>query len=148
MSRATGRNQTSERKAMAKKRAPKRQVWNKGLEVGKRDGFTPVSDLRSRKTLRFQPPQPLIPLQRPKAPRYPPHLSHAPPSSERTYSRYPCGSRNHRTPTSKPSHSDRAHAADCQSWEMNLTAARWTSIQEPLVVLHPPLMTSPPSESA
>src|SRR6202011_5936209 len=41
MSRATGRNQTSERKAMAKKRAPKRRVWNKGLEVGKRDGFTP-----------------------------------------------------------------------------------------------------------
>jgi integrase len=25
---------------MAKKRAPKRQAWNKGLEVGKRDGFT------------------------------------------------------------------------------------------------------------
>jgi hypothetical protein len=41
-----------------------------------------LRDLRSRKTLRFQPPQPLIPLQRPKAPRYPPHLSHAPPSSE------------------------------------------------------------------
>src|SRR3981081_1963119 len=41
MSRAIGRNQTSERKAMAKKRAPKRRVWNKGLEVGKRDGFTP-----------------------------------------------------------------------------------------------------------
>ena len=28
--------------AMAKKRARKRQVWNKGLEVGKRDGFTPA----------------------------------------------------------------------------------------------------------
>ena len=26
---------------MAKKRAPKRRAWNKGLEVGKRDGFTP-----------------------------------------------------------------------------------------------------------
>src|SRR3974377_2113176 len=26
---------------MAKKRARKRQAWNKGLEVGKRDGFTP-----------------------------------------------------------------------------------------------------------
>jgi hypothetical protein len=25
---------------MVKKRAPKRPVWNKGLEVGKRDGFT------------------------------------------------------------------------------------------------------------
>src|ERR1700687_5629998 len=36
-----GRNQTSERKAMAKKRVRKRQAWNKGLEVGKRDGFTP-----------------------------------------------------------------------------------------------------------
>src|SRR3984893_4013469 len=62
-----------------------------------------LSDLRSRKTLPFQPPQPLIPLQRPKAPRYPPHLSHAPPSSERSYSRYHFGSRNHQTPTSKPS---------------------------------------------
>ena len=27
---------------MAKKRAPKRRAWNKGLEVGKRDGFTPA----------------------------------------------------------------------------------------------------------
>ena len=26
---------------MTKKRAPKRRAWNKGLEVGKRDGFTP-----------------------------------------------------------------------------------------------------------
>jgi hypothetical protein len=26
---------------MAKKRVRKRQAWNKGLEVGKRDGFTP-----------------------------------------------------------------------------------------------------------
>ena len=26
---------------MAKKRTPKRRAWNKGLEVGKRDGFTP-----------------------------------------------------------------------------------------------------------
>src|SRR6202011_4925940 len=48
MSRATGRNQTSERKAMAKKRAPKRRVWNKGLEVGKRDGFTPDQVKRIR----------------------------------------------------------------------------------------------------
>src|ERR1700732_1526446 len=48
MSRATGRNQTSERKAMAKKRAPKRRVWNKGLEVGKRDGFTPAQVKRIR----------------------------------------------------------------------------------------------------
>jgi integrase len=57
MSRATGRNQTSERKAMAKKRAPKRRVWNKGLEVGKRDGFTPdqVKRIRGRLTDRGVP---------------------------------------------------------------------------------------------
>src|SRR6266705_3825537 len=38
------------RTAMAKKRAPKRRAWNKGLEVGKRDGFTPdqVKRIRSR----------------------------------------------------------------------------------------------------
>ena len=33
---------------MAKKRAPKRQAWNKGLEVGKRDGFTPDQVKRIR----------------------------------------------------------------------------------------------------
>jgi len=33
---------------MAKKRARKRQVWNKGLEVGKRDGFTPDQVKRIR----------------------------------------------------------------------------------------------------
>src|SRR6476620_4519993 len=33
---------------MAKKRAPKRRVWNKGLEVGKRDGFTPAQVRRIR----------------------------------------------------------------------------------------------------
>src|SRR3984893_14312507 len=48
MPRAMGRNQTSERKAMAKKRARKRRVWNKGLEVGKRDGFTPDQVKRIR----------------------------------------------------------------------------------------------------
>ena len=32
--------------------------------------------------------------------------------------------------------------------ELNLTVARWTTIEEPLVVLHPPLTTSPSSESA
>jgi hypothetical protein len=42
-----GVDQMSERKAMAKKRAPKRQAWNKGLEVGKRDGFTPDQVKRS-----------------------------------------------------------------------------------------------------
>ena len=38
MYRATGRNQTSERKAMAKKRAPKRRAWNKSqsVSVGRR----------------------------------------------------------------------------------------------------------------
>src|SRR6202047_3374620 len=41
-------NQTSEPKAMAKKRAPKRRAWNKGLEVGKRDGFTPDQVKRIR----------------------------------------------------------------------------------------------------
>src|SRR6202047_1620894 len=34
--------------AMAKKRARKRQAWNKGLEVGKRDGFTPAQVKRIR----------------------------------------------------------------------------------------------------
>ena len=48
MPRAMGRNQTSERKGMAKKRAPKRRAWNKGLEVGKRDGFTPDQVKRIR----------------------------------------------------------------------------------------------------
>ena len=33
---------------MAKKRVPKRRVWNKGLKVGKRDGFTPDQVKRIR----------------------------------------------------------------------------------------------------
>ena len=33
---------------MAKKQARKRQAWNKGLEVGKRDGFTPDQVKRIR----------------------------------------------------------------------------------------------------
>jgi integrase len=33
---------------MAKRRAPKRRAWNKGLEVGKRDGFTPDQVKRIR----------------------------------------------------------------------------------------------------
>ena len=33
---------------MAKKRTPKRRAWNKGLEVGKRDGFTPDQVKRIR----------------------------------------------------------------------------------------------------
>src|ERR1700724_1596941 len=37
--------------AMAKKRAPKRRAWNKGLEVGKRDGFTPDQVKRIRRLL-------------------------------------------------------------------------------------------------
>jgi integrase len=36
---------------MAKKRAPKRQAWNKGLEVGKRDGLTPDQVKRIRRHL-------------------------------------------------------------------------------------------------
>src|SRR6202040_4461922 len=51
MPRAMGRNQTSERKAMAKKRARRRRAWNKGLEVGKRDGFTPEQVKRIRSLL-------------------------------------------------------------------------------------------------
>src|ERR1700730_883337 len=44
-----GRNQTvGVKSAMAKKRARKRQAWNKGLEVGKRDGFTPAQVKRIR----------------------------------------------------------------------------------------------------
>src|SRR3974377_2122240 len=41
----------SERKAMAKKQVRKRQAWNKGLEVGKRDGFTPDQVKRIRSFL-------------------------------------------------------------------------------------------------
>src|SRR3984893_10759912 len=49
MPRAIGRNQTvGVKSAMAKKRARKRQAWNKGLEVGKRDGFTPNQVKRIR----------------------------------------------------------------------------------------------------
>src|SRR5260370_32884693 len=49
MPRAMGRNQTvGVRSATARKRARKRQVWNKGLEVGKRDGFTPDQVKRIR----------------------------------------------------------------------------------------------------
>jgi integrase len=52
MPRAMGRNQTvGVKSAMAKKRAGKRQVWNKGLEVGKRDGFTPAQVKRIRDLL-------------------------------------------------------------------------------------------------
>jgi hypothetical protein len=43
-----GGNQTSERKVMTKKRPPKQRAWNKGLEVGKRDGFTPDQVKRIR----------------------------------------------------------------------------------------------------
>src|ERR1700726_5356631 len=53
MPRAMGRNQTvGVKSAMAKKRARKRQAWNKGLEVGKRDGFTPDQVKRIRGVLR------------------------------------------------------------------------------------------------
>ena len=36
---------------MAKKRVRKQQAWNKGLEVGKRDGFTPDQVKRIRRLL-------------------------------------------------------------------------------------------------
>src|SRR5882762_11037892 len=52
MPRAMGRDQTvGVKSAMAKKRARKRQVWNKGLQVGKRDGFTPAQVKRIRALL-------------------------------------------------------------------------------------------------
>src|ERR1700730_2240749 len=52
MPRATGRNQkVGVKSAMAKKRARKRRAWNKGLEVGKRDGFTPAQVKRIRNLL-------------------------------------------------------------------------------------------------
>jgi integrase len=38
-------------KAMAKKQVRKRHAWNKGLEVGKRDGFTPAQVKRIRSLL-------------------------------------------------------------------------------------------------
>src|SRR6266404_2700574 len=37
---------------MAKKIAVKRQAWNKGLQVGKRDGFTPAQVKRIRGVLK------------------------------------------------------------------------------------------------
>src|SRR6202048_1724612 len=52
MPRAMGRNQTvGVKSAMAKKRARKRRAWNKGLEVGKRDGFTTDQVKRIRRLL-------------------------------------------------------------------------------------------------
>src|ERR1700738_112056 len=52
MPRAMGRNQTvGVKSAMAKKRSRKRQAWNKGLQVGKRDGFTPAQVKRIRNLL-------------------------------------------------------------------------------------------------
>jgi hypothetical protein len=38
--------------ALKKKVAAKRQAWNKGLQVGKRDGFTPAQVKRIRGVLR------------------------------------------------------------------------------------------------
>ena len=38
--------------ASKKKIAVKRQVWNKGLQIGKRDGFTPAQVKRFRSVLR------------------------------------------------------------------------------------------------
>jgi hypothetical protein len=38
--------------APKKKIAVKRQAWNKGLQVGKRDGFTPAQVKRIRRVLK------------------------------------------------------------------------------------------------
>lgn len=51
MPRATGINQPSERTAMAKKGAAKRRPWNKGLEMGQKDAFTPAQVKRIRQVL-------------------------------------------------------------------------------------------------
>src|ERR1700674_4270463 len=50
----SGLNHLQERKSMAlkKKIAAKRQVWNKGLRVGKRDGFTPAQVKQIRTVLK------------------------------------------------------------------------------------------------
>jgi hypothetical protein len=45
---------------MAKKRVPKRRVWNKGLKVGKRDGFTPDQVKRIRGLLASQQRAPVL----------------------------------------------------------------------------------------
>src|SRR4029077_19199281 len=51
MPRTTGIVQSSERKAMAKKRAAKRRAWNKGIELGQKDAFTPGQAKRIRQVL-------------------------------------------------------------------------------------------------
>src|SRR5271157_3121618 len=42
MPRAIGKIQLSEQKAMAKKRVPKPRPWNKDIEIGQKDAFTPT----------------------------------------------------------------------------------------------------------
>ena len=49
--RAIGVIKRSEQKAMAKKRAAKRRPWNKGIETGKKDAFTPDQVKRIRHVL-------------------------------------------------------------------------------------------------
>jgi integrase len=51
MPRTTGIDQSSERKAMAKKRAAKRRAWNKGIELGQKDAFTPDQVKQIRQVL-------------------------------------------------------------------------------------------------
>jgi hypothetical protein len=51
MPRTTGIDQSSERKAMAKKRAAKRRAWNKGIELGQKDAFTSDQVKQIRKVL-------------------------------------------------------------------------------------------------
>src|ERR1700738_3007686 len=51
MPRTAGIDQSSERKAMAKKRAAKRRAWNKGIELGQKDAFTSDQVKQIRKVL-------------------------------------------------------------------------------------------------
>src|ERR1700730_15756092 len=48
---ATGTDQSIGMKAMAKKRIVKKRVWNKGLEIGQKDAFTPALVKRIRQFL-------------------------------------------------------------------------------------------------
>src|ERR1700730_4384613 len=48
---ATGTDQSIGMKAMAKKRIVKKRVWNKGLEIGQKDAFTPAQVKRIRQLL-------------------------------------------------------------------------------------------------
>jgi site-specific recombinase XerD len=49
--RTTGIDQSSEERAMAKNRPAKRRAWNKGVELGQKDAFTPNQVKRIRQLL-------------------------------------------------------------------------------------------------